>query len=601
MKRSCGYIILFLSLLHALTGSAQVHFKTVVPQTPIVLGEPFQVQYIVENAIDVSDFSSPAFPEFKFVTGPYVYSGNTMGLYKYAFKNMVITLVPIHKGRFTIHGAGCMINGKFYKSNDAAVEVISQKEADALRKTESASSAYFLQPGEDPFKKIHDNLFLKIVVDRYNCVVGEPLVASFKLYSRLQSRSDIVKNPGFYGFSVYDMINVSDKVQSPEKLNDRWFDVHTIRKVQLYPLQAGIFTIDPMELTNKVEFSRNMVNKKTEQQIAENMYGKDEQNNKPDENTEVYETNLKTEPVTITVKPLPGKNATDSFAGAVGNFLITAVAEKDTLLGNEESALIINIRGQGNFQRVSAPGINWPEGIESFEPAITDSLDIQQVPLNGQRSFKYVFVSDKPGVYTIPSIPFSFFNIQAKKYKTVATRPISFFISNKNKAGKTLKDIVIAPKQTAKGKWWLAVIVLMVMIVTGLFVFLKTRQRAVIKTKKEVEHKLLHTPLSIEELFVAPGAAIPLDDKSFYKALSHAIWSYISLRMSVSGSEMNKTAITNIFTGKGIEPALADELVKILHQCEAGVYTTATIHTDKTELLNRAKKLLKEIENSFSA
>ena len=176
-----------------------------------------------------------------------------------------------------------------------------------------------------------------------------------------------------------------------------------------------------------------------------------------------------------------------------------------------------------------------------------------------------------------------------------------YFISNKNKAGKTLKDIVIAPKQSAKGKWWLAAIVLMVMIVAGLFVFLITRQRAVIKTKKEVVNRLLHTHLSIEELFIAPDAAIPLDDKSFYKALSHAIWSYISLRMSVSGSEMNKTAITSIFTGKGIEPALADELIKILHQCEAGVYTTASIQTDKTELLNRAKKLLEEMENSFSA
>jgi len=71
--------------------------------------------------------------------------------------------------------------------------------------------------------------------------------------------------------------------------------------------------------------------------------------------------------------------------------------------------------------------------------------------------------------------------------------------------------------------------------------------------------------------------------------------------MSVSGSEMNKISITNIFTGKGVEPALADELVKILHQCEAGVYTTATIDTDKTALLNRAKKLLQEMENSFKS
>src|SRR5438876_1062709 len=73
---------------------------------------------------------------------------------------------------------------------------------------------YFLAIGEDPFRKIRENLFLKLFVDKQNCFIGEPLVATFKLYSRLQSRSNVIKNPGFYGFSVYDMINVNDQLQS---------------------------------------------------------------------------------------------------------------------------------------------------------------------------------------------------------------------------------------------------------------------------------------------------------------------------------------------------------------------------------------------------
>ena len=44
------------------------------------------------------------------------------------------------------------------------------------------------------------------------------------------------------------MVEVGDKMESEEKLNGHWFDVHTIREVQLYPLQAGTFTIDAMEL-----------------------------------------------------------------------------------------------------------------------------------------------------------------------------------------------------------------------------------------------------------------------------------------------------------------------------------------------------------------
>ena len=60
------------------------------------------------------------------------------------------------------------------------------------------------------------------------------------------------------------MINVNDQVEFEEKLNGHWFQVHTVRRVQLYPLQAGSFTIDAMEVANEVEFSRSVVNKRTE-------------------------------------------------------------------------------------------------------------------------------------------------------------------------------------------------------------------------------------------------------------------------------------------------------------------------------------------------
>ena len=53
---------------------------------------------------------------------------------------------------------------------------------------------------------------MKVLVDKRVCFVGEPVTAIFKLYSRLESKSDIVKNPGFYGFTVQDMINLDDKL-----------------------------------------------------------------------------------------------------------------------------------------------------------------------------------------------------------------------------------------------------------------------------------------------------------------------------------------------------------------------------------------------------
>ena len=256
MKQFRAGILSVLSLFYFGYAMAQVSFRAVVPQRPIAPGESFQVQYIIQNAEKVSDFSPPPFQGFRVVSGPHLYSGDG----PVSRKNLVVTLAAIREGNFKIPGASCMADGKFERSNEVMIRVMSQKEID--------ETSYFLKQGEDPFQKIRENLFLKLTIDKSTCFVGEPLVATFKLYSRLQSKSNIIKNPGFYGFSVYDMINVNDQEQSEEKLGGHWFDVHTILKVQLYPLQAGEFTIDPMELANEVEFSRGVVNKKPEQEVT---------------------------------------------------------------------------------------------------------------------------------------------------------------------------------------------------------------------------------------------------------------------------------------------------------------------------------------------
>ena len=55
---------------------AQVSFKTVVPQQPLVAGESFQVQYILEDADNASSLKPPVFKNFRYVAGPNLYTGS---------------------------------------------------------------------------------------------------------------------------------------------------------------------------------------------------------------------------------------------------------------------------------------------------------------------------------------------------------------------------------------------------------------------------------------------------------------------------------------------------------------------------------------------
>src|SRR5215472_8036215 len=111
-----------------------------------------------------------------------------------------------------------------------------------------AEKDYVLRPGENVKEKIRKNLFVKVQVDKNSCYVGEPIVATYKLYTRLSSESRFTKRPSLNGFSVYDMVDPSSEPVSVDKLNGKEYAVHIIRKTQLIPLQAGSIDMNPVEV-----------------------------------------------------------------------------------------------------------------------------------------------------------------------------------------------------------------------------------------------------------------------------------------------------------------------------------------------------------------
>lgn len=232
LMREIFFIFCFASL--SLFLKAQIAFTTIVSPQQVEVGASFQVQYVIEGEINSENIKAPAFENFKFVTRhssatSVVATGK--GLQK--VKKIIFTLKAIQPGKFIIHGASIVHAKKYFKSNDVFVQVITARES--IRKMSTKNGIFninlFLHPSEDPYKKIKENLFIKVQVNKQTCYTGEPVLATFKLYSSLQSKSDIVKNPGFYGFSVFDMLNLSDKEVTTEKVNGKLFDVHTIRKV----------------------------------------------------------------------------------------------------------------------------------------------------------------------------------------------------------------------------------------------------------------------------------------------------------------------------------------------------------------------------------
>jgi len=572
---------------------AQVSFQTIVTQDPIVLGESFQVQYVIDEIGRDDEFFAPDFKEFRFISGPNIYSGtatSSSGTKK--LKNIVFTLVAIRPGRFIVPGASARVNDKLFKSKDVWITVISK--ADALKDEKSLSSQvtsdYFLAPGEDPYAKMQRNLFMKVLVDKRVCFVGEPVTAVFKLFSRLESKSDIVKNPGFYGFTVQDMINLGDKVSVVESVNGKKFDVHIVRKVQLYPLQPGIFNIDAMEVQNQVEFSKSIVSKKSEQEIVEGVFKDEDHEQKV--NTIVFENNMKTGPVSITVKPTPQKDKPEEYSGATGNFKITTTINDKELAKNEEGDLFVTISGVGNFTQLAAPVIQWPAGIEGFNPTVRDSLNMDHSPLSGKRVFYYRFVSAKPGNYNLPAISFSFFSPDSNQYKTITTEPVSVSVSKKEK----IKRGTISGVQKATKKNNVRIIVWMtclaLMIIAMVF-YSWARFRKSIKRKPVMGNSKTLIPVS---RILQPATTFSdADDITFCTALRNCIWEFFTEYFGLTGSNVNKNSVLATMKQKGVSSENQERIMDLLRRCELGVFTHSESKIDKKEMLKETRELLEDI------
>lgn len=566
---------------------AQITVQTMVPQAPVAVGESFRVQYVVHNTERISRIFPMRTPGFRLVTGPETYPGRSqLQGRSVSTQNIAFTLEPLATGTYSIPGITIDIDGVLFTASAAVVKVVTATEAAAWKVRNAGTPAdnpSFLRPGEDPYQKIKDNLFVKVSVDRDKCVPGQPVVATFKLYSRLQSQSDIIKYPAFYGFAVQDMIDLSDRVMDDEEVNGRMYNVHTMRQVQLYPLSAGDYLIDEMRISNRVAFSKNTVNGKTEQEITEGVLGGD--NDKPaDPDAINYNYEIVTRPVRIKVNPLPAAGKPADFTGAVGTFAIETTVSANQLDRNQEGVLEIKISGRGNFNQLTAPALQWPQGMETFQTQVKDELNAKTSPLSGAKVFRIPFVAAEEGNYLVPASTFSYYDPDSNKYISVKTKPVSIHVTGRVHRVEKVKEgeVHSSITDTNRKASIIAGGIILLGVLVALIYWLWPRRKK---------------PTPAEETDAAPEMALPAatevlepvyavleePDAVFYTALQKAIWAFFQPRFSFSALRVNKAELLAALRAGGKDNA--EFFYTTLEFCEQVIYTGVQPGKDRVQWL----------------
>ncbi|MGK0184375.1 MAG: hypothetical protein ACI9R3_000141 [Verrucomicrobiales bacterium] len=135
---------------------------------------------------------------------------------------------------------------------------------------------------------------------------------------------------------------------------------------------------------------------------------------------------LKTEPIEITVKPLPTEGMPADFQGAVGKFTMNVTASPTELQVNAPMVIDARIVGMGNFDRLTAPELTDLDGWKLQRPR--EYLENRSNGLQrGTTAFSQV-VQPLRLMEALPPLQFSYFDPESASYTTLRSDPIALTI-----------------------------------------------------------------------------------------------------------------------------------------------------------------------------
>ena len=269
-----------------------------------------------------------------------------------------------------------------------------QNSASTPRLEADMERASVLMPWDNADKRIKENVFVKVITNKTTCYVGEPLLVTYKLFTRLQSNSKVVDAPTFTGCSVIEM-TTSDLKEAKEIVNGRLFKTFVIRTVQLLPLQEGQLILGQVSVDNSITLYSTSNGRLTSIE---------------------KQARLVNAPLVVNVKPLTTDSTKNPVAAVVGKFFMLGKVAKPVDTANDNNSLELTITGSGNFMNMSCPTVQWPSGIQAYEPKVSEMLDKSSFPVLGEKKFIIPFTCKHQGQFKIPAITFTYFDADSGRF-----------------------------------------------------------------------------------------------------------------------------------------------------------------------------------------
>jgi hypothetical protein len=538
-----------------------------------------------------------------------VYSSGTSSNYSWIngrteqSKQYNFMLSPIRAGRLSIPSFQLTIGGKSYNTQQIWV-MVNPVSMPQSRNVPPSSGRQRAQ-GSRQQQPSRDDILLRCTVNRDTVYVNQQVTMSVKFYYRVRLLANPEPRiPQRTGFWAEDL---GQWRTDQETLNGRDYNLAELRTA-LFPTAPGTQTIGSAEMNVVVDDGGSNDPFSLFNQGFPGFGGG-------------RRLTLKSDPVKIVTLPLPEAGKPADFGGAVGQYQMTALVDKNKIEVNEPLTLHIKISGIGNIKSVAIPKVPDLPDFRNYQAGDNEKVEKVNYQVGGTKTFDQVFIPKRAGTYLLPSLRFSYFDPQARTYKTVSSEQIQVEVTpskdryasqvqnvQTNRIDLTAKDIrylktslgELGSRRSAPisaSPWFLAV---MYMLPILGYVAVLARQRHKERLLSDVGFRRLRQSrkLADSRLAKAKGLLDAADADSFYSEINRSLIDYFADRYNLPAFGLTADKIKEYAVGRQSD-VLVEQLLDLLQQCDFGRFAPGgSEKTQMTQLWENAKNLIVELEKT---
>ena len=583
----------------------KVSFTASAPDA-VAVGDQFRLSYTITTK-KVRDFQAPSMKGFDVLMGPsrseqssvQSINGKTTSTSRITFTYI---LMANAEGEYTIPGASITADGNQMISNSVNIKVLPRDNAASSQGGGNVSA-------NGRGKAIANNdLFITATVNKTNVYEQEAFLLTYKIYTAVDLRMfENVKLPDFKGFHSQEVELPNNRRWGLEHYKGRNYQTTIYRQFVLFPQQSGKLTIEP------ARFDASIAQMLEVDDPFEAFF------NGGNNYVEIKKT-LMTPRLEINVKPLPTGKPAD-FSGGVGEFELSSSVSTTQVKTNDAVTLKIVISGTGNLKLLSDPTIEFPADFEVYDPKVDNKSRLTNEGLSGSKVIEYLVIPRTAGIYKIPSVKFSYFDIKSRSYKTLSTEEYTInvdkgegnaqqVISNfTNKEDlKVLNEDIRFIKQgdvelTKKGEFFYGTTSYWMFYIIPAFIFIVffVIYRKRIAADSNIAHMRTKkaNKVAVKRLKLAGKLLSENKKNEFYDEVLKALWGYISDKLNIPLSRLSKDNVEEELQNYGVKEELIQEFIAALNNCEFARFAPGNDNQAMDKVYTASLEVISKMENSI--